>query len=462
MKTQWIDELGQRVPLSRQPQDLQTYGRDWTRVYVPRPSAVVFPRHAEEVCEILQFCSQHGIAVVPSGGRTGLSAGAVAAEGELVLSLERLRDLGEVDPFGLTLTTGAGVTNHEVHVHCEHLGLTWPVDLASKGSCQVGGNLATNAGGIRVLRYGHARHWVTGLQVALMDGTLLNLGNAVQKDNVGPDLRQLMIGSEGILGIITRATLRLALLPTDRQVLFLAVDGMEAGLELLRHARIQGRFQLQAFEYMGRNCLEAVIKAQGVPSPFGGSGELPPAAVLIEVEGRLDGELDRWLEQVMAQKLVQDGLVAKSSADINRLWAYRDNITESLGRLGLMHKNDISVEVGRLAEFVHTLEKEVAPTFPGELYLFGHLGDGNLHINVMKPSATDPEEFWDGCHVADMQLYELLHKLGGSVSAEHGIGLLKKSALGFSRGPAEVATMRAVEKALDPEGLLNPGKVFDL
>ncbi|MBT9583061.1 FAD-binding oxidoreductase [bacterium] len=459
MLTTWIDDLSQKVPLSRQPQDLQAYGRDWTRVYVPRPSAVVFPRHPEEVCEVLRFCSERGIAVVPSGGRTGLSAGAVAAEGELVLSLERLRHLGEVDPLGLTLTVGAGITNQEVHQHSEKIGLTWPIDLASKGSCQVGGNLATNAGGIRVIRYGHARQWVTGLQVALIDGTLLKLGTAVQKDNVGPDLRQLMIGSEGILGVITQATLRLTIMPRECQVMFLAVDNIDRGLELLSHARLQGRLQLQAFEFVAQNCLEAVMKVQDRACPF---AQIPPAAVLIEVEGRLDNELEQWMEQVMSQGLVRDGVLARSSTERASLWAYRDNITESLGSLGLMHKNDIAVEVGRLGEFVHTLLSEVAPHYPGQMYLFGHLGDGNLHINVMKPSAMDPETFWEGCQRADQLLYELLRNLNGSVSAEHGIGLLKKAALSFSRGPHEVDTVRRVKKALDPQGLLNPGKVFDL
>lgn len=462
MLTGWIDELSHRVPLSRQPQDLQTYGRDWTKVYVPRPSAVVFPRHPDEVCEVLSFCNQNGIAVVPSGGRTGLSAGAVAAEGELVLSLERLRHLGDVDASGLTVSVGAGITNLEVHRHCEGVGLTWPIDLASKGSCQVGGNLATNAGGIRVIRYGHARHWVTGLQVAMIDGTLLKLGSAVQKDNTGTDLRQLMIGSEGILGVITQATLRLTVMPRECQVLFLAVDGMEQGLELLRHARLVGRLQLQAFEYMGRNCLEAVMKVQGRKTPFSGATELPPAAILIEAEGRLDEELEQWMEQVMRQGLVRDGVLARTAAERERLWGYRDLITESLGSLGLMHKNDVAVEVGRLGEFVQNLRQDVAPKYPGEMYIFGHLGDGNLHINVMKPSAQNPEEFWEGCHQADMLLYQLLRDMNGSVSAEHGIGLLKKAALGFSRGEAEVNAMRKVKKALDPQGLLNPGKVFDL
>lgn len=459
MTARWIDELSQKVPLSRQPQDLQAYGRDWTKVYVPRPSAVVFPRHSDEVCEVLSFCSEHGIAVVPSGGRTGLSAGAVAAEGELVLSLERLRHLGDVDPFGLTLTSGAGITNLEVHRHCQGQGLTWPIDLASKGSCQVGGNLATNAGGIHVIRYGHARHWVTGLQVALIDGSLLKLGTAVQKENVGPDLRQLMIGSEGILGVITQATLRLTIMPRECQVMLLAVDSIDRGLEVLSHARLQGRLNLHAFEFVARNCLEAVMRVMDWPCPF---SEMPPAFVLIEVEGRLDDQLENWMEGVLGQGLVSDGVLARSSDDRARLWNYRHNITESLGSLGLMHKNDIAVEVGRLAEFVRLLSAEVAPKYPGEMYLFGHLGDGNLHINVMKPPAMDPEVFWEGCQMADQLLYGLLHQLNGSVSAEHGIGLLKKAALSFSRGLIEVETMRKVKKALDPQGLLNPGKVFDL
>lgn len=454
----WVEDLGRLVRLSREAQDLDVYGRDWTRFYPSRPSAVAFPGNTEEVCRTLSFCNEHGIAVVPSGGRTGLSAGAVASEGELVLSLERLRSMGEVELNGMTLDVGVGVTTLEVHRHCQAWGVTWPIDLASKGSCQIGGNLATNAGGVRVLRYGSARHWVLGMEVVLMDGSLLRLGGHLHKDNTGLNLGQLMVGSEGILGVITSATLRLTTLPREQQVLLLGLDSWEQALELLQHARVGAGLPLLAFEVFSRSCLEAVLTVQTRRSPF---APLPPVGVLMEVEGTLQDGLELWLQKHLDSGLVSQGVLAGSASERAALWSYREDITESLATLGLMHKNDVAVAVARLPEFIQLLESEVAPYYPGQLHLFGHLGDGNLHINVMKPADVEAETFWEGCQQADALLYELLQRLQGSVSAEHGIGLLKKAALPYSRGTRELDAMRAIKRALDPHGLLNPGKVFD-
>lgn len=454
-----LDGLEKLVKCSRSADDLALYGRDWTRVHQPAPSAVVWPQHTEEVAAVLAYCNANGIAVVPSGGRTGLAAGAVATAGEVVLSSERLRGMGEVDRLGLTLKVSAGTITHEVHEHAREWGLTWPIDLGSKGSCHVGGNLATNAGGVRVIRYGHARHWVTGLEVVLMDGTVLDLGGGLHKDNSGPELRQLMIGSEGILGVITGATLKLTPEPRGQQVLLFAVDSVQAAVELLSHARLVGRLELLAFEFLSSGCMESVIQVQNRPLPFAAAA---PGYVLVEVEGALDEALETWLETVLTEGLVTDGVLARTSAERRSLWGYRENITESLGHLGLMHKNDVSVEVARLPEFVQGIQEAVAPHYPGGVYLFGHLGDGNLHVNVMKPQDMEPARFWETCRQADVHLYQLLAALGGSISAEHGIGLLKKHNLHFTSGMTEIDAMRRIKRALDPSGLLNPGKVFDL
>lgn len=454
-----LDGLEKLVKCSRSAEDLALYGRDWTRVHQPAPSAVVWPRHTEEVAAVLAYCNANGVAVVPSGGRTGLAAGAVATAGEVVLSSELLRGMGEVDRLGLTLKVSAGTITHEVHEHAREWGLTWPIDLGSKGSCHVGGNLATNAGGVRVIRYGHARHWVTGLEVVLMDGTVLDLGGGLHKDNSGPELRQLMIGSEGILGVITGATLKLTPEPRGQQVLLFAVESVQAAVELLSHARLVGRLELLAFEFLSTGCMESVIQVQHRPLPFSAPA---PGYVLVEVEGALDEALETWLETVLTEGLVADGVLARTSAERRSLWGYRENITESLGHLGLMHKNDVSVEVARLPEFVQGIQEAVAPHYPGAVFLFGHLGDGNLHVNVMKPQAMEPATFWESCRRADVHLYQLLAALRGSISAEHGIGLLKKHNLHFTSGLTEIDTMRRIKRALDPSGLLNPGKVFDL
>ncbi len=442
---------------STDPEQLATYGRDWTRAVAPNASAVVFPRSTEEVSRFLRRCQDERVAVVPSGGRTGLAGGAVAAHGEVVLSLERMNHIGEVEPLGLTLNVGAGAVTQAVHEHCRPLGLTWPIDLAAKGSSQIGGNLATNAGGVRVIRYGHARNWVAGLVAVLMDGSILRLGGALQKNNTGPDLRQLFVGSEGILGVITEATLKLAPIPESTEVLLFAVSGIEAALALLRHARLEGRLELLAFEFLMSNCLEAVVKVQGRARPF---AEAAPAYVLVEVEATHSERVEAWLEAVLMAELVNDGVMARTSAEKAQLWGYRENITESLGSLGTMWKNDVSVEVPKLPAFVEGLLAR-SDEYPGEVFLFGHLGDGNLHVNVMKPAEMPAEEFYTAVRPADQALYELLQRLHGSVAAEHGIGLLKKWALPYSRTPEELAAFRGLKKALDPLGLLNPGKIFD-
>lgn len=453
-----LSDLQRLTRASQQADDLLAYGRDWTRNHQPNPVCICWPGHGEEVAAVLQYCSQRGLAVVPSGGRTGLVGGAVASEGEVVLSLERLQSIGSLDPFGLTLQVGAGVTTEQVHRELAPSGLTWPIDLAAKGSSQIGGNLATNAGGVRVIRYGPTRQWVTGLEAVLMDGRILKLGGALHKDNAGPNLAQLLIGSEGIFGVITSATLRLTPLPTETQVLLLGLDRMEVALDLLRSARQQARLQLQALEYFSRACLEAVMRVHPLGDPL---SSCCPAYALFEVEGPRDARFESWLESSLSLAGVRDGVLAQSHSDARALWQYRERITESLAHLGLMHKTDVAVAVADLPEFASRLEGEVAPAFPGQLYLFGHVGDGNLHVNVMKPPDLDPTVFWEQVSRADQQLYGLLQSMSGSVSAEHGIGLLKKKALPFSRGPQEIEAMRQLKRALDPQGLLNPGKVFD-
>lgn len=450
-------DLARRLSLSQQPGDLQTYGRDWTRKQSPAPLAVAFPRHPEEVAEALAFCQREGIAVVPSGGRTGLAGGAVAAQGELVLSLEKLAWLEAVDPVGATLRVGAGAVTESVHRHCAPHALTWPIDLASKGSCQIGGNLATNAGGLRVVRYGSTRHWVLALQVALMDGRLFQVGGELYKNNVGPDLGQLLIGSEGILGVITAACLRLTPLPRDTLVMLLGLDHLEAALELLQEFRQRGAGQLQAFEFFDRACLEVVCQMRSLRPPL--AGEMA-TFVLLEVEGETADSLEAWLGLQLERGLVKDGVLVSSPRDKARLWAYRESISEALARRGLLHKNDLAVPVRRLAELLTRLRSDLEPDYPGCFYLFGHVADGNLHLNVMKPPEMPAEAFWQACQKADEGLYRLIQELGGSVSAEHGIGTLKREALLATRGEVEVEVLRSLKRALDPHGLLNPGKVL--
>jgi glycolate oxidase subunit GlcD len=445
--------------LTTDPAELAEYGRDWTRVFPPAPSAVAFPRSTEEVSRLLQLCQQHKVAVVPSGGRTGLAGGAVAANGELVLSLRRMTRIGEIDLLGNTVVVEAGAITEAVHQHCQPHGLTWPVDFASKGSSTVGGNIATNAGGVKVIRYGLTRQWVLGLEVVTASGQVLQLNGALEKNNTGLDLRQLFVGSEGTLGVITRATLKLAPLPGRADVMLLAVADIAGVVRLFRDWRTSG-FQLAAYEFFTDKSLARLMRHRKVRQPF----EAPsPCYVLVETDGADPEKLESYLGTLFERGLVTDGTMAQGPSQARELWEFREGISESLAGTGLPHKNDVALPVANLEGFCTELDRVFTERYPAfEIALFGHIGDGNLHINVMKPDGMENAEFFRHTHEADHTMFELVRRHGGSISAEHGIGLLKKDFLEYSRSPEELAMQRAVKHALDPENLLNPGKIFDL
>lgn len=453
--------------LSREPADLAEYGRDWTRVVAPAPSAIAFPKSTEEVSKLLAICNEARVAVVPSGGRTGLAGGAVAARGEIVLSLARMRRMDPIDTLGGTLRVQAGAVTEAVHQHCAPQGLTWPVDFASKGSSTVGGNIATNAGGVRVIRYGLTRQWVLGLEAVLASGEVLEIGGALEKNNTGLDLRQLFIGSEGTLGVVTEATLKLSPLPGATTVMLLGVADVAAVLALFREAR-RAPFTLAAYEFFSQKCLDRLLSHRKLRPPI---AEPTPYYVLVEAEGeggteadaaRLLERLEPWLGGVLESGLAKDGTLAQHGSQARDLWALREGISESLSATGLPHKNDVSLPIAGLDGFCAELDSVFARRYPDwEICLFGHVGDGNLHINVMKPDAMAKDEFFTKTKEADKDLFELVKRHHGSISAEHGIGLLKKAFLSYSRSEAEMAVMRTVKRALDPNGILNPGKVFD-
>jgi FAD/FMN-containing dehydrogenase len=366
-----------------------------------------------------------------------------------------MRRLDPVDELGATVRVQAGCVTEEVHRHAAAHGLTWPVDFASKGSSQVGGNISTNAGGVRVIRYGLTRQWVLGLQVVLASGAVLELNGALEKNNTGVDLRQLFIGSEGTLGVITEATLKLTKLPLKSEVMLVSVADLAGVLALFRAAR-RGPFTLAAFEFFTDRCLARVLSHRKLRAPLGPSSHY----VLLEAEGA--AELASWLEQLAAEELILDGTLAQSAAQAAELWALREGISESLSATGLPHKNDVALPIARLEAFCAELESVFVREYPGwEVCLFGHIGDGNLHVNVMKPEALDVTEFRARTAAADRDLFTLVQRHGGSISAEHGIGLLKKPYLGYSRSDEELALFRSIKAALDPNGILNPGKILD-
>jgi FAD/FMN-containing dehydrogenase len=458
----FFEALAREFPsdfVTRDAADLAEYGRDWTRVVEPAPCAVALPRTTDEVARLLPLCAAHGVAVVPSGGRTGLAGGAVAGNGELVVSLARMRAMHAVDVVGATVRVQAGAVTQGVHEHCEPHGLTWPVDFASKGSSTVGGNIATNAGGVKVIRYGLTRQWVLGLQVVLANGQVLELNGALEKNNTGVDLRQLFIGSEGTLGIVTEATLKLARVPRRLDVLLFAVGDLEGVVRLFRETRT-APFVLSAYEMFADACLVRVLAHRKLRAPF---ASLTGPYVLVELEDAPREELEAWVGSLFERGVVSDGVLAQNATEARDLWALRESISESLSATGFPHKNDIALPIAALEAFCAELNDVFARRYPGwEVCLFGHIGDGNLHVNVMKPADMDKAAFLAKTKEADRDLFDLVKKHAGSISAEHGVGLLKKAWLGWSRSPAEIEAMRSIKRALDPSNLLNPGKILDV
>lgn len=437
------------------PADLRTYGRDWASAFSPRASILCRPRTRDEVSRLLRLCSEHRVPVVPSGGRTGLACGALAVNGELVLSLERMQHMEPVDALGLTLRVEAGATLEAVQQHCAEAGLLWPVELDSRGS-QVGGTIATNAGGMRVVRYGLARNWVLGLTIVLASGDSLELDGALEKNSAGLDLRQLFVGSEGILGVITEATLKLTRRPASVAVVLLGLPGFDAVVEVFERAR-NAPFALMACEFFTDHCVARVVRHRGFAPPFGRSCS---DYALVEVTPESDA-VERWVEALRAEGLVTAATGAQSREHAAQLWAYRQAIVESLLATGLPRMMNIGLPIARLRAFRADLEALLASRHPDwELCLFGPIGDGNLHVNVMKPDTMDKRAFLAGSHAFERELVELVRAHHGTVNAEHGIGLLRKAWLGHARSATEIELMRAIKRAVDPLGLMNPGKVL--
>ncbi|RRU21906.1 FAD-binding oxidoreductase [Stenotrophomonas sp. 278] len=439
--------------------DLEHYGRDWTRRWTPAPLAIALPASVEEVQALLRWCSAQGVAVVPSGGRTGLSGGAVAAHGELVLSLERMNKPLAFNAVDRTLTVQAGMALEAVHNAALEHGLIYPVDFAARGSCSIGGNIATNAGGIRVIRYGNTREWIAGLKVVTVSGELLELNKGLIKNSSGYDFRQLLIASEGTLGVIVEATLKLTDPPQASNVMLLALPSFEVLMEVF--AAFRERLQLQAFEFFTDRALEHVL-AHGAQAPF---AEVHPFYVVTEFAAGDDAQEAAAMaafEACMEQGWVSDGVVSQSDAQAAQLWRLREGITEAVARYK-PYKNDVSVRISSMPAFLAQTQALIGEAYPQfDVVWFGHIGDGNLHINVLKPDGTADAEFLQQCEHVTKLLAQVLKDFDGSISAEHGIGLVKKGYLDSTRGPAEIALMKAVKRTFDPQGLLNPGKVFDL
>ncbi len=454
----FVDDADQRVD----------YGSDRCRGGWPvAPSAVVRPASTSEVVAVVRACATHGVALCPSGGRTGLAGAATATDGEVVVSLDRMPRVLRVDPIGRTLVCQAGATLQSVAAAAAERGLLYPVDFAAKGSAQIGGTIATNAGGVRVIRYGSTRAWVMGMKVVLASGELMDVGGPLVKDNTGYDLRQLFIGSEGTLGVVVEATLGLCSSPAGAVVALCAVPSDSAVLDVFGRICRSG-LRLAAFECFDQGCLQHVL-AHGGNRGRGPFLDPSPQHVLVEVETPAASDAAREatmeaLTEVLsdAQEAgeITDAALASTPAQARDLWALREDTSESL-HAHTPHKSDVSLPLAQISEFLRSWRQEVAKALPDyEAVVFGHVGDGNLHLNILRPADVDLDEFVQRCRGFDGHSYGLVRDFGGSISAEHGIGLLKRDYLHYSRSQAEIRAMRAIKTALDPHGIMNPGKVF--
>lgn len=443
------------------PEDLKAWGTDWTKVFEPKPLCIVLPATTVEVSKVLKYCNDHQLAVTPSGGRTGLCAGAVASEGEVVISLHRMNKILEVDVVGMTITAEAGVTTEALQMAAREAGLFFPLDLAAKGSCHIGGNIATNAGGVKLIRYGGTREQVLGLEAVLASGEVLDMNIALRKNNSGYDLKHLFIGSEGTLGIVTKAVLRLMAKPKNLQLAIMAVESFTDIPKILQAANLEG-VTITAFEFFTQVAHKIVLKhLPGARTPF---QEMANFYVLLEVEQMGDTPvMENLLEKLFEGGLITDATIAANSTQFKEFWGLRENITESLSAHGQVRKNDISLAIDKLEGFVTALEQLLLKMQPKdmELVLFGHIGDGNLHINYVSPKSRDSKEFHTEARAIEEKIFALLTEFKGSISAEHGIGLTKKKDLHFTRTKDEVEWMRRTKKMWDPVGILNPGKIFD-
>lgn len=449
--------------------DLSAYERDWRGRKQGKALAVVRPGNTQEVAAVVKACAAAGVAIVPQGGNTGLSVGSTpdGSGTQVVLNLTRMQAVRAIDADNLTITVEAGCILHNLQQAAQQAGFLFPLSLAAEGSCTIGGNLAANAGGTQVVRYGNTRELCLGLEVVTPQGEVWDGLSGLRKDNTGYDLRHLFIGSEGTLGIITAATMKLYPQPAAQLAAWAAVPSMQAAVRLLGMAHKHLASGLTGFEVMGQFALSLVV--QHMPQlrvPFAGMADAPYCVLLensdSESEDHARQRFESLLELALEDGCVLDAVVAENLAQADELWHIRESIPLAQAQEGLNIKHDISVAASRIPAFVaHTdalLQREIAGV---RLVNFGHLGDGNLHYNVQAPAGADGKVFLREQEARVNQLvYDAVAQFGGSFSAEHGVGQLKTDQLAQYKSPVALGMMRAIKRALDPQGIMNPGCVL--
>lgn len=462
----FLDKLAQIVGeagLITDPADMAPYLEETRGLYEGASPAIVRPANTQEVAAVMSACAQANVAIVPQGGNTGLCGGGVAS-GEVIVNLARMNKVRAIDPFNYTMTFDAGCILADLQRVAEDNDRLFPLSLGAEGSAQIGGNLSTNAGGTSVLRYGNARELALGLEVVLPDGQIWDGLTALRKDNTGYDLKQLFIGAEGTLGIITGAVMKLFPLPRERHTAFVALEDVEAVLELLSRARKASADTVSTFELIPRIGIDLSLKH--MPETVDPLAERHEWYALIEFEsgaagGGLGDAMEGYLATALEDGLVVDAAIAQSEAQRQQMWFIREAMVLAQAPEGASIKNDISVPISKVPEFIRRADAASIALCPGvRPVAFGHVGDGNVHYNLQQPVGADNAAFlarWDELTEA---VIDIVRDLSGSFSAEHGIGLLKVREMADFKSAVEMDLMRTVKSALDPKGLMNPGKVL--
>lgn len=457
--------LGPRGILTN-PKDTESYDTDWREIFHGKSLAVIRPANTEEVAKAVYLCAKHNVAIVPQGGNTSLVGGATpSADGsQIVLNLSRLKQIRSIDPIDRTMIIESGVTLEEAQNAAKQAGLYLPIVISSQGSAQIGGIIATNAGGNNTLRYGNTREFVLGLEIVTADGHILHNLRRLRKDNTGYALRQLFIGSEGTLGIITAAVLQLHPQPHSIEVAFCALPDLDKALELLNLFHNHNPAALQAFEFISQTGMDLVCSQfDDIQFPLENKG---PVYILVELALPDKGNglrqlLESVLEQAFEKEIVIDAIIAESETQRQKLWRLREEQSESQKRAGTNIKNDVSVPISHIPELIKRATSACERICPGiRVAPFGHLGDGNIHLNLVQPLDGDPTAFMAQDHELMDAVSQVVFDLEGSFSAEHGVGQLKNYMMTSWRGGTELELMRKIKQALDPKNILNPGKIF--
>jgi D-lactate dehydrogenase (cytochrome) len=467
--TQLIDQINAivgKAAVITEPQDVAPYVTDWRKRYFGKPLAVVKPASTQEVAAVMKLCAQTRTGVVPQGGNTGLCGGATpdGGGGQIVLKLSRLNRVRALDPVNNTITVEAGCVLANLQQAAADAGRLFPLSLAAEGSCEIGGNLSTNAGGTAVLRYGNTRDLVLGLEVVLPDGQIWDGLRGLRKDNTGYDLKQLFVGAEGTLGVITAAVLKLFPQPRARATALVALESPEKALELLSYIQSVCGDRLTGFELMSAYCLSLVAKH--FPATRLPLAQSYAQYVLLELSDTasadsLDAALQDALGEASENGLILDAAVAASEAQAAALWALRENIPDAQVHEGKQVKHDVSVPISRIADYIAVTDAELQRAFPGvQMVTFGHLGDGNLHYNVAPPEGADAGAFMARSKEVSRVVHDSAARFSGSISAEHGLGQYKRDEILRYKSPLEMDLMRRIKAALDPQGIMNPGKVL--